>query len=120
MRVTEWHGDVVFLHEVVAGAADRSYGIQVAKLAGMPASVVERAKAVLASLEASDRQRPATRLVDDLPLFAAAASARATMAPFPAADHLAEVLDTLDPDDMTPRQALDALFALKAARQRSK
>jgi DNA mismatch repair protein MutS len=120
MRVTEWHGDVVFLHEVVAGAADRSYGIQVAKLAGMPAAVVERAKAVLASLEASDRQRPATRLVDDLPLFAAAASARAAMAPSPAADHLGEALDQLDPDDMTPRQALDALFALKAARQRSK
>jgi DNA mismatch repair protein MutS len=121
MRVTEWHGDVVFLHEVMAGAADRSYGIQVAKLAGMPAPVVERAKAVLASLEASDRHKPAMRLVDDLPLFAAA-SARTTPAEpiAPQGDPLAEALDKLDPDDMTPRQALDALFALKAARQRSK
>ena len=51
VRVKEWHGDVVFLHEVVAGAADRSYGIQVAKLAGLPGAVIERAKLVLAQLE---------------------------------------------------------------------
>ena len=72
MRVKEWQGDVVFLHEVVAGAADRSYGIQVAKLAGLPAAVIERAKLVLAQLEAQDRTSPARRLIDDLPLFAAA------------------------------------------------
>ena len=54
----EWQGEVVFLHEVVAGAADRSYGIQVAKLAGLPASVIERAKVVLAKLEAEDRAAP--------------------------------------------------------------
>ena len=58
MRVKEWQGDVVFLHEVVPGAADRSYGIQVAKLAGLPASVIERAKLVLAKLEAEDRAKP--------------------------------------------------------------
>ena len=72
MRVKEWQGDVVFLHEVVAGAADRSYGIQVAKLAGLPPSVIERAKVVLAQIEAEDRTSPARRLIDDLPLFAAA------------------------------------------------
>src|ERR1700676_1864394 len=55
VRVREWQGDVVFLHEVVAGAADRSYGIQVAKLAGLPAAVIERASVVLAELEAQDR-----------------------------------------------------------------
>ena len=71
MRVKEWHGDVVFLHEVVAGAADRSYGIQVAKLAGLPPAVIERAKLVLAQLEAVDRTSPARTLIDDLPLFAA-------------------------------------------------
>ena len=71
VRVKEWHGDVVFLHEVVPGAADRSYGIQVAKLAGLPATVIERAKLVLAELEAEDRTSPARRLIDDLPLFAA-------------------------------------------------
>ena len=71
MRVKEWQGEVVFLHEVVAGAADRSYGIQVAKLAGLPPSVIERARHVLAQLEAEDRSSPARQLIDDLPLFAA-------------------------------------------------
>ena len=71
VRVKEWQGEVVFLHEVVPGAADRSYGIQVAKLAGLPASVIERAKLVLAKLEAEDRASP--RGFDDLPLFAATA-----------------------------------------------
>ena len=71
VRVKEWQGEVVFLHEVVPGAADRSYGIQVAKLAGLPASVIERAKLVLAKLEAEDRAAPPG--FDDLPLFAATA-----------------------------------------------
>ncbi len=70
VRVKEWQGEVVFLHEVTAGAADRSYGIQVAKLAGLPTSVIERAKVVLAKLEAEDRAAP--RGFEDLPLFAAA------------------------------------------------
>jgi DNA mismatch repair protein MutS len=116
MRVKEWQGEVVFLHEVVAGAADRSYGIQVAKLAGLPASVIERAKLVLAQLEAEDRMSPARRLIDDLPLFAAARPA----APAPHRDGdaaLAALLDALaalHPDEMSPRDALDALYALKA------
>ena len=78
MRVKEWQGDVVFLHEVVAGAADRSYGIQVAKLAGLPPSVIERAKVVLAQIEAEDRTSPTRPLIDDLPLFAAARPASAS------------------------------------------
>ena len=68
VRVKEWQGDVVFLHEVVPGAADRSYGIQVAKLAGLPASVIERARLVLAKLEQEDRAAP--KGFEDLPLFA--------------------------------------------------
>ena len=68
VRVKEWQGDVVFLHEVIAGAADHSYGIQVAKLAGLPASVIERAKVVLAKLEQEDRAAP--KGFEDLPLFA--------------------------------------------------
>src|SRR5437868_4946169 len=67
VRVKEWQGEVVFLHEVIAGAADRSYGIAVAKLAGLPTPVIERAKLVLAQLEAEDRMSPARRLIDDLP-----------------------------------------------------
>ena len=72
MRVKEWKGDVVFLHEIAPGTADRSYGIQVARLAGLPASVVARARDVLRQLEATDRKAPVHTLIDDLPLFSAA------------------------------------------------
>ncbi|NVO15372.1 MAG: DNA mismatch repair protein MutS [Rhodoplanes sp.] len=110
VRVKEWHGDVVFLHEVVAGAADRSYGIQVAKLAGLPAAVIERAKHVLGVLEAEDRTSPARKLVDDLPLFAA------RPAPPPkVAEAVLKKLSEIDPDDMSPREALEALYALRQA-----
>jgi len=122
MRVKEWQGEVIFLHEVVPGAADRSYGIQVAKLAGLPASVIERAKLVLAQLEAEDRISPARRLIDDLPLFAAARVA----APAPRNDNdaaltaLVEALTALHPDEMAPRQALEALYALKTQLAKTK
>jgi len=113
MRVKEWQGEVVFLHEVVPGAADRSYGIQVAKLAGLPPSVIERAKLVLAQLEAEDRTSPRRRLIDDLPLFAATRPA----APAPHRDAaltaLVEALAALHPDEMSPREAIEALYALK-------
>jgi len=114
MRVKEWHGEVVFLHEVMAGAADRSYGIQVAKLAGLPAAVIERAKLVLAELEAEDRVSPAKRLIDDLPLFAAAARPAAALPPPDGAlTALLDALTALNPDEMSPREALDALYELK-------
>jgi DNA mismatch repair protein MutS len=114
MRVKEWHGDVVFLHEVVPGAADRSYGIQVAKLAGLPASVIERAKLVLAQIEAEDRTSPARKLIDDLPLFAAARPAPTAPHRDEALTALVEALAALHPDEMSPRDALEALYALKA------
>ncbi|QQF04839.1 DNA mismatch repair protein MutS [Sinorhizobium meliloti] len=113
MRVKEWDGDVIFLHEVGPGAADRSYGIQVARLAGLPASVVARARDVLAKLEDADRKNPASQLIDDLPLFQVAVrreeAARASSGP----SKVEEALRALNPDDMTPREALDALYALK-------
>jgi DNA mismatch repair protein MutS len=111
VRVKEWHGDVVFLHEIVAGAADRSYGIQVARLAGLPPAVVERAKAVLRQLEESDRKSPALTLIDDLPLFAATAKAESTPP-----DRIAEALDAIRPDELSPKEALEALYRLKALR----
>jgi DNA mismatch repair protein MutS len=115
MRVKEWQGDVVFLHEVVPGAADRSYGIQVAKLAGLPGSVIERAKLVLAQIEAEDRTSPARRLIDDLPLFAAARPAPAAAPQRDAVlTAVVEALAALHPDEMSPRDALEALYALKA------
>jgi DNA mismatch repair protein MutS len=120
MRVKEWQGDVVFLHEVVAGAADRSYGIQVAKLAGLPPSVIERAKLVLAQIEAEDRTSPARRLIDDLPLFAAARPADAAPQGDAALAALVEALAALHPDEMAPRDALEALYALKAQLAKAK
>ena len=114
VRVKEWQGDVVFLHEVLPGSADRSYGIQVAKLAGLPAAVVARAKSVLAKLEAQDRGTTARALADDLPLFAVPSRAAPEPQPPSAADQLVESLSALHPDEMSPREALDALYALKA------
>jgi DNA mismatch repair protein MutS len=115
MRVKEWQGEVVFLHEVVAGAADRSYGVQVAKLAGLPAPVIERAKVVLAELEAEDRTSPARRLIDDLPLFSAAARPPAPPRQDAALAAVIDVLAALNPDDLSPREALEALYRLKLA-----
>jgi len=120
MRVKEWHGDVVFLHEVVPGAADRSYGIQVAKLAGLPPSVIERAKLVLAQIEAEDRTSPARKLIDDLPLFAAARPAQMAPQRDEALNALVETLTALHPDEMSPRDALEALYALKAQLAKAK
>jgi DNA mismatch repair protein MutS len=111
---------VVFLHEVVAGAADRSYGIQVAKLAGLPASVIDRAKVVLAQIEAEDRVSPARRLIDDLPLFASAHSAAPPGQTDSAFAHLLEALVALNPDEMSPRDALETLYALKALLAKTK
>jgi DNA mismatch repair protein MutS len=114
VRVKEWQGDVVFLHEVLPGSADRSYGIQVAKLAGLPPAVIARAKSVLAKLEAQDRGQTARALVDDLPLFAVPSRAAAEAAPPSEAEQLMEALKALHPDEMSPREALEALYALKA------
>ena len=109
MRVKEWKGDVVFLHEVGPGTADRSYGIQVARLAGLPEVVVERARAVLDQLEEGARETGADRLVDDLPLF--------SVTPTPQRQVRSEVesaLGDLAPDGLTPMQALEELYRLKA------
>ena len=110
VRAREWKGDLVLLHEVAAGPADRSYGIAVAKLAGVPPKVLARAKAVLAKLEAGrDATGGIAAGLDDLPLFA-------TAAPEPApTDPLVEMLAALEPDSMSPRDALEALYALKRA-----
>src|SRR6266850_715655 len=114
VRVKEWQGDVVFLHEVLPGSADRSYGIQVARLAGLPPAVIARAKSVLAKLEAQDRGQTARALVDDLPLFAVPSRAATEPAPPSKAEQLIEALRALHPDEISPREALEALYALKA------
>ncbi len=114
IAVKEWEGEVIFLHEVHKGAADRSYGVQVAKLAGLPASVVDRARVVLETLEQGERDGSggAHGLVDDLPLFAAAPAPApvATAGPSPVTERLSEI----HPDELTPREALDLLYELKS------
>jgi len=113
LRVKEFEGRVVFLHEVAAGAADRSYGIHVAKLAGLPDAVIARAEEVLHALEAGEQSGAATRLVDDLPLFRAM-SAPAQPAKVEAGPSQAEqALSALNPDDLSPREALEELYRLR-------
>jgi DNA mismatch repair protein MutS len=106
VRAREWKSDLVLLHEVAEGAADRSYGIAVARLAGLPSAVVARARSVLAKLEAGrDATGGIAAGLDELPLFAAAEAE--------ASDPLADAIEALQPDQLTPREALDALYELK-------
>ncbi|MFD0916946.1 DNA mismatch repair protein MutS [Pseudahrensia aquimaris] len=110
LSVKEWDGDVVFLHEIIEGSADRSYGIQVARLAGLPDAVISRARAVLDQLESQNRERGTDTLIDDLPLFSATPQAPAQSSK---ASQIEEKLSSLHIDDMTPRDAMEALYALK-------
>ena len=112
VAVKEHEGEVIFLHEVRQGTADRSYGVQVAKLAGLPPSVIERAKVVLEALEKGEREGGGSRtaLIDDLPLFAATPVPSAPTPESAVEERLAEVL----PDDLTARQALDLIYELKS------
>jgi len=113
VRAREWKGDLVLLHEVAHGAADRSYGIAVAKLAGLPPAVVGRARSVLAKLEAGrDATGGIAAGLDDLPLFAAAEPERGP-------DPLIAALDAIEPDRLSPREALDKLYELKRLAQSS-
>ncbi|WP_375464690.1 DNA mismatch repair protein MutS [uncultured Methylobacterium sp.] len=114
VKVAEHRGGVVFLHEVVPGVAERSYGLHVARLAGLPGSVVARAGAILKGLEKAERDRPGRPRIDDLPLFASLAPPPPPDAP--ADDPLGRLLDAIDPDALTPREALEALYRLKRAR----
>ena len=105
MKAKEWNGDLVFLHEAGPGAADRSYGVQVAKLAGVPPSVVARAKEVLDRLE---KEPGSPTRLDDLPLFAVTRPA-----PPKEPSKVDAALANIDPDEMSPREALEALYRLK-------
>jgi len=115
MKVREWKGEVVFLHEVTSGAADRSYGIQVAKLAGLPGPVLDRARHVLTLLE-QQPTGPGAGVLDDLPLF----SHRPPPAREPEGEPVLDMIDALRPDEMTPRQAIEHIYELKKARDASR
>jgi DNA mismatch repair protein MutS len=136
MRVREWQGAIIFLHEVAPGAAEASYGLHVARLAGLPTAVIDRARAVLEALEGSGEEAMKTgqrldELVADLPLFAAMdvasrAGERAVEnrqrpgdnevrpAPSPDPSPVEEALRAVNPDDLSPREALERLYSLKA------
>ncbi|RBI77618.1 DNA mismatch repair protein MutS [Roseovarius sp. TE539] len=121
VTVKEHDGDIIFLHEVRRGAANRSYGVQVAKLAGLPAAVVDRARVVLDALEKGEREGGGTAreaLIDDLPLFAAAPSGPPQPSPSPRSD-LEERLSAILPDELSPREALDLIYELKALQRTS-
>jgi len=107
MKVREWNDSIVFLHEVAAGVADRSYGIHVAKLAGLPAAVVARAETVLQALEEGREGHKPLARIDDLPLFGAAS------APPPKTSAVETALKDVEPDTLTPKQALEILYELK-------
>jgi len=112
MEVREWKDEIVFLHKVKGGGADRSYGIQVAKLAGLPKPVTKRAGEVLTLLEKSDsKATDGAALIEELPLFAARPASPAL--PEPAPSPVGEALAALNPDDLTPKAALEALYKLK-------
>jgi len=115
VTVKEWEGDVIFLHEVRKGAADRSYGVQVARLAGLPESVIERARVVLDALEKGEREGGSGQkaLVDDLPLFSATATQAPQAAPKKASP-VEERLSWVHPDELTPKDALDLIYDLKS------
>jgi DNA mismatch repair protein MutS len=112
MRVKEWQDEIVFLHEVAAGAADRSYGVHVAKLAGLPRTVIARAETILGILESGEQSGALARLADDLPLFSAAPPKKGparNAGPSPLEQTLAEV----EPDTLSPRDALELIYKLK-------
>lgn len=110
MKIKEYKGSVVFMHEVIEGAADRSYGVHVAKLAGLPVLALKRAEQILKALEANPNNQKITALEDDLPLFAALKKDIEEKAP---ASPLTEALEKLNPDNLTPREALDKIYELK-------
>jgi DNA mismatch repair protein MutS len=106
MKVREWNDSIVFLHEVISGTADRSYGIHVAKLAGLPGAVVQRAEEVLRALEEGREGHKPLAKIDDLPLFGASA-------PDSKKSEVEEALKTIEPDALSPKEALELLYDLK-------
>ncbi|MCB1783294.1 MAG: DNA mismatch repair protein MutS [Alphaproteobacteria bacterium] len=110
MAVREWKGEILFMHKVIKGSADRSYGIHVAKLAGLPAAVIGRAGDILKTLNSGEQAGALSKLANDLPLFSAVVAQQETVA---APSALAARLNDIQPDTLSPREALDILYSLK-------
>ncbi len=119
MSVKEWQNTIIFMHKVVRGSADRSYGIHVAKLAGLPKNVIERAQQILDTLQTKEQSGKLSALAQDLPLFTSVVNNTGGkedggQRSAPPSDKLTEKISEIDPDDMTPKQALETLYALKS------
>jgi DNA mismatch repair protein MutS len=115
MRIREWQKEIIFLHEVAPGTADRSYGIHVAQMAGLPKAVIARAQEVLHRLESEENNKNSGTLADDLPLFSAALP----VSPSPPINaELESLLTDLNPDELTPKKALEMIYKIKAASQK--
>lgn len=110
MKIKEFNDEVIFLHEVINGAADRSYGIHVAKLAGLPEIVLRRAEQVLDNLEHGSKQKNIASLADDLPLFAALKPKAVEQSK---TSQVEQELNQLNPDELSPKEALEELYKLK-------
>ena len=111
VKVREWKGEVIFLHQVIVGSADRSYGIHVARIAGLPAPVIIRAEEVLEELQSKGYGTKAARLAEELPLF------KSTYKPSKnevSGIKLLAALEANDPDELTPRAALELVYELKS------
>ncbi len=115
VRVKEWNGDVIFLHEVEAGTADRSYGVQVARLAGLPKAVVSRAQTILGKLEDTRATSRCSNL--DLPLFASLVDEEPQSEPEPSA--IEQKIGAVNPDGLTPLEALNLVYELKELQTRN-
>ena len=116
MKVMEWQGQVKFLHEIAPGAADRSYGIHVAELAGLPAAVISRAQEVLSTLEQGEQASALTQLADDLPLFSAVVATTSKLSGASEPSAFERALAEINPDELTPKEALEVLYRLKTTR----
>lgn len=114
MAVKEWKGDIIFLHEVIKGAADQSYGVHVAKLAGLPSPVIVRARQVLEQLQKSETSGTLAKLADDLPLFSSVVQDAEKEEKSDNMDVLKTLIDDADPDAMSPRDALEWIYKLKS------
>ena len=114
MRTKEWRDDLVFMHEVIPGASDRSYGIHVGRLAGLPSKVLTRAEEVLGLLESADQENLFDNMRGDLPLFSASHSGDDNSKDIGIERQLRSLLDEIEVEETTPRSALDILYRLKA------
>ena len=109
MQVKEWKGEIIFMHQIAKGAADRSYGIHVAKLAGLPDAVIDRAGEILELLQTGEQSGNLAKLADDLPLFSSAPAPKAQQN-----SALNDAVIDIDPDTLSPRDALDLIYTLKS------